>query len=87
MDDAQKLQLLFTQLVIMFHAACMQQLGKVKHPVTEKIEKDLPAAQSTIDLLDMLYAKTKGNLSHEEEQLISQVVQELKLTYVQESKS
>ncbi len=87
MDDAQKLQLLFTQLVIMFHAACMQQLGKVKHPVTEKIEKDLPAAQSTIDLLDMLYAKTKGNLSHEEEQLISQVIQELKLTYVQESKS
>ncbi len=87
MDDAQKLQLLFTQLVIMFHAACMQQLGKVKHPVTEKIEKDLPAAQSTIDLLDMLHAKTKGNLSHEEEQLIAQVIQELKLTYVQESKS
>jgi len=87
MDDAQKLQLLFTQLVIMFHAACMQQLGKVKHPVTEKIEKDLPAAQSTIDLLDMLHAKTKGNLSHEEEQLIAQVIQELKLTYVQENKS
>ncbi|MCC6399063.1 MAG: DUF1844 domain-containing protein [Bacteroidetes bacterium] len=87
MDEAQKLQLLFTQLVIMFHAACMQQLGKVKHPVTEKLEKDLPAAQSTIDLLDMLHAKTKGNLSPEEEQLISQVIQELKLTYVQESKS
>jgi len=87
MDEAQKLQLLFTQLVIMFHAACMQQLGKVKHPVTEKIEKDLPAAQSTIDLLDMLHAKTKGNLSPEEDQLIAQVIQELKLTYVQENKS
>ncbi len=86
MEEAQKYQLLFTQLVIMFHAACMQQLGKVKHPVTEKLEKDLPAAQSTIDLLDMLHAKTKGNLSQEEEQLVTQVVQELKLAYVQENK-
>ena len=87
MDEPHKSQLLFTQLVIMFHAACMQQLGKVKHPVTEKLEKDLPAAQSTIDLLDMLHVKTKGNLSTEEEQLLTQVIQEVKLMYVQEAKT
>ncbi len=87
MDEPHKSQLLFTQLVIMFHAACMQQLGKVKHPVTEKLEKDLPAAQSTIDLLDMLHVKTKGNLSAEEEQLLTQVIQEVKLMYVQEART
>ncbi len=84
MDTLHKHQLLFTQLVIMFHAATMQQLGKVKHPVTEKIEKNLEAAQNTIDILEMLQAKTKGNLAQDEDVLMSQVLQELRLAYVQE---
>lgn len=87
MDTAQKHQLLFTQLVVMFHAATMQQLGKVKHPVTEKLEKNLEAAENTIDILDMLQAKTKGNLAVDEEMLMTQVLQELKLAYVQEKQS
>ncbi len=85
MDDARTQQMLFMQLVIMFHAAGMQQLGKVKHPVTDKLEKDLPAAQNTIDLIAMLQEKTKGNVSDEESQLLTQVLQELRLVYVQES--
>ena len=87
MDEAEKNRVLFTQLVIMFHAATMQQLGKVKHPVTGIVGKDLPAAQATIDILDMLHARTKGNLSGEEDQLLTKILQDLKLGYVQESKS
>ena len=87
MDEAEKNRVLFTQLVIMFHAATMQQLGKVKHPVTGVVGKDLPAAQATIDILDMLHARTKGNLSGEEDQLLTEILQDLKLGYVQESKS
>jgi hypothetical protein len=87
MDEAEKNKVLFTQLVIMFHAATMQQLGKVKHPVTGVVGKDLPAAQATIDILDMLHARTKGNLSGEEDQLLTEILQDLKLGYVQESKS
>jgi len=87
MDEAEKNRVLFTQLVIMFHAATMQQLGKVKHPVTGIVGKDLPAAQATIDILDMLHARTKGNLSGEEDQLLTKILQDLKLGYVQESQS
>lgn len=87
MDEAEKNRALFAQLVIMFHAAAMQQLGKVKHPVTGVIGKDLPAAQATIDILDMLRVRTKGNLSGEEDQLLTEILQDLKLGYVQESKS
>ena len=87
MDEAEKNKVLFTQLVIMFHAATMQQLGKVKHPVTGVVGKDLPAAQATIDILDMLHARTKGNLSGEEDQLLTKILQDLKLGYVQESQS
>jgi tellurite resistance protein len=87
MDTAQKHQLLFTQLVIMFHAATMQQLGKVKHPVTEKTEKNLEAAENTIDILAMLQAKTKGNLAADEDALLTQILQELRLAFVQEKQS
>ena len=87
MDSAKKYQLLFTQLIVMFHAATMQQLGKVKHPVTDKVEKNLDAAENTIDILDMLQAKTKGNLAADEEMLLTQILQELKLVFVQEKQS
>ena len=61
----------------------MQHLGKTLSPVTNKIEKNLPAAQSTIDMLDMLEAKTKGNLSENEAKLLKSILSELKLNYVE----
>jgi hypothetical protein len=84
MDDKEKHHLLFTQLVIMFHTATMQHLGKIKNPMTDAVERDLHAAQSTIDLLDMLKVKTHGNLLDDEERLLTQILQELKLNYVDE---
>lgn len=74
---------LFQGLVISLAAATMQHLGKTLSPVTNKIEKNLPAAQSTIDMLDMLSAKTQGNLSEPEAKLLKGVLAELKLNYVE----
>jgi hypothetical protein len=85
MNTTEKNQLLFTQLVAMFHFAAMQQMGKVKNPMTDAIERDLSAAQGSIDVLDMLREKTRGHLSPEEEKFLNQVLQELKLNYVDES--
>ncbi len=84
MENAQKQQLLFTQLVAMFHVAGMQHLGKLKSPLTDKVERDLHAAQETIDILDMLKEKTRGNLTPEENRLLGQILQDLKLNYVDE---
>jgi hypothetical protein len=84
MDTPQKNELMFTQLVLMFHSAALQQMGKVKSPFTDKIERDLAAAQNSIDVLDMLREKTRGNLSDDENRLLKQVLQELKLNYVDE---
>jgi hypothetical protein len=84
MDASEKNQLYFSQLVLMFHAAAMQQMGKTKSPLTDKIERDLSAAQGSIDLLDMLKEKTKGNLNADEERLLLNVLKELKLNYVDE---
>ena len=86
MNEQQKHQYLLAQLVIIFQAAAMQQLGKVKNPVTDKIERDLEAAQSSIDMLDMLKEKTKGNLTADEERLLTNVLMDLKLNFVDEAK-
>lgn len=81
-DDRQDNEM-FQGLVISLAAATMQHLGKTLSPVTKKIEKNLPAAQSTIDMLDMLEAKTKGNLGEAEAKLLKSILAELKLNYVE----
>jgi hypothetical protein len=84
MDHMQKNELLLTQLILMFQTAAMQHLGKIKNPITDKIERDLPQAQISIDMLDMLREKMKGNLTEPESHIINSVVQDLKLNFVDE---
>jgi len=74
----------FLSLVIMLASACWQQMGKVPNPVSGKIEKELNHAQITLDLLLMLRDKTKGNLTPEEEQLISNTISDLQLNFADE---
>lgn len=75
---------MFTLLVMNFQSSAMMSLGKLINPVTQKIERNLDQAKFSIDLLGMLEAKTKGNLSSDEEQLLRRVLTELRLNYVDE---
>ena len=84
MDMNEKNQMMFIQIVAMFQTAALQQMGKLKNPMTDKIEKYLPQAQLSIDILDMLKDKTKGNLSPEEDRFLTSILQDLKLNYVDE---
>jgi len=76
---------LFFSLIMTFQAAAMQQMGKLKNPISDKIERDLQQAQLSIDILDMLEEKTKENLSDDESRFLKGILQELKLNYVDES--
>lgn len=80
----QKQQALFMQLVLMFHQAAWHQMGKIPNPVTNKIERDLEQARFSIDILDMIKARTKGNLSEEETRMLDHMLRELKLNFVDE---
>ncbi len=84
--DADKFDLPFYQLVLSLQAATMQQLGKTISPLSGKAELDLTMAKGTIDLLEMLQRKTKGNLDADEQKLIEHVLYELRLNYVDEMK-
>ncbi len=77
-------QVLFMQLVIQNQQIALMSLGKMKNPLTDKSEINLDYAKVSIDTLDMLLDKTKGNLSEYEEKFLTEVIKELKLTYVEE---
>ena len=76
---------LFIQLVLMFQMNAMQALGKIKNPITDRIERNLDGAQFSITMLEMLQQRTRGNLSPDEERLLTQVLQDLRLNYVDEA--
>lgn len=74
---------MFMQLVIMLSSSAMQHLGKIINPMTGKTELNLEAAQATIDMVEMIEAKTKGNLDRDEERLLKNTITTLKLNYVE----
>jgi hypothetical protein len=78
-------QLLFKQLVMQNQQMAMISLGKVKNPVSDRFEKNLEYAKLSIDTLDMLAQKTKGDLSEYEGKLLTETVNQLKIFYVEES--
>jgi len=76
---------MFLQIVLSLQAGAWQHLGKVASPVSGKIERDIPMAKHTIDLLGMLQVKTDGNLTPDEKQMLDHALYELRLNFVDES--
>ncbi len=77
---------LFVTLVLDLYYSAMISLGKLKHPESQEIVRDLDRARYTIDMMEMLETKTKGNLSDEEEKLLKGNLTNLRLTYINELK-
>ena len=86
-EDPGKEQQLFMYLVGTFQSSAWIALGKMKNPMTDKIEKNLDQASYYIDLLDMLQSKTKGNVSEYEKQMLINTVSELKMNFIDEQKN
>jgi predicted metal-dependent hydrolase len=84
MNQANNKEFLFMQLVMQNQQIALMSMGKLKNPVTEKMEKNLEYAKIAIDTLDMLLEKTKGNLSDYEDKFLIETLKELKLNYVAE---
>ena len=85
-EQMKKEDQLFIHLVNTFVQSAWISLGKVKSPVSDKLERNLEQATYYIDLLDMLQTKMKGNLNEWEEQYIIHSLSELKLNFIEEQK-
>ena len=77
---------LFDNLISSLVHSVWISLGKVKNPMTDKIERNIFAASMNIDMLDMLYKRMDGNLSEQEEAYLSRILSELKMNYLEEKK-
>ena len=82
-QESQRQDVLFAHLVMMFSQTAMVQLGKLLNPATGKTEVDLDGAQASIDMLDMIRAKTAGNLDAREARLVNDMLSNLQLNYVE----
>ncbi|MBE9547412.1 MAG: DUF1844 domain-containing protein [Proteobacteria bacterium] len=74
----------FFTFVLSLSTSAMYHFGDLPDPVSQKTEKNLPAAKQTIDILDMLKEKTEGNLDDKEKELLEGILFELRMRYVKE---
>ena len=74
----------FATFIFSLNSSALVQLGMIEDPMTGKKTKNLPLAKQTIDILGMLEEKTSGNLSADEEQLLKNILYDLRLSYVKE---
>jgi Domain of unknown function (DUF1844) len=76
----------FATFVLSLSHSALMHLGEAPHPETKQVDKSLILARQTIDLLGLLEEKTKGNLTGDEERLLTQILFDLRMRYVEVSK-
>lgn len=72
----------FLDLVLSVQMGAMVNLGMVQAGDGRRSPVNLPAAKDSIDLLDILMEKTKGNLTEEESGVLSEGLYHLRMAYV-----
>lgn len=73
----------FSTFVISLSTQALMHLGEIPDPITGKVETDLAVAKQMIDILALLREKTRGNLDPGEQQLIEDVLYDLRMRYVE----
>ncbi|WP_022854673.1 DUF1844 domain-containing protein [Thermodesulfobacterium thermophilum] len=84
-DDLFSNLITFSTFILSLNTAALIHLGELPNPLTNKKEVNLLLAKQTIDTIEMLKEKTKGNLTLDEERLINAMLYELKLKFLKVS--
>ena len=72
----------FTAFVMSLNTSALFYLGEISDPATGEKQQDLVLVKHTIDTLQLLEKKTKGNLTDEEQDLLRNALYDLKMRYV-----
>ena len=75
----------FTTFVMSLNTSALFYLGEISDPATGKKQQDLVLVKHTIDTLQLLEDKTKGNLNDEENDLLNNALYDLKMRFVAKS--
>ena len=77
----------FSAFVLSLANTALFQLGLVRVPEQNEPMKDLQGARQTIDLIALLEEKTRGNLTDQESKILSETLYQLRMAFVEASKS
>jgi len=79
----------FSTFVLSLGTSALYHLGVVAHPETgRKLDPpELVLARNTIDTLEMLEEKTRGNLDAQERELVGSLLYELRMRFVEAEKA
>lgn len=82
-SDGTQSEMSFATLVLSLTSSALVHLGAAPEPgKTAPGPPDLPLARHTIDILEILKAKTRGNLDADEAALLEQVLHDLHMRFL-----
>ncbi|MDI6736228.1 MAG: DUF1844 domain-containing protein [bacterium] len=73
----------FADLVFMLSTSGLVHLGDIPDPVTNESKRNLEGTRWSIDMLALLEKKTRGNLTDEESKLLTGVLYNLRMRYLE----
>lgn len=73
----------FETIVSYLSTTAFFQLGLLPGPGGERVPPDLANARRTIDMLEVLQQKTRGNLTAPERQMLEEVLYEMRMSFVE----
>lgn len=83
-EDAQKVDYgdVFLRYILTLQAGAKIALGDMKDPTNHDKKADYGEAREIINILGMISQKTKGNLTEYEEEILNDVLSNLRIAYV-----
>ncbi len=72
----------FSTFLLSLNASALIHLGEIPDPASKERAVNISAVKHTIEILEIIQEKTKGNLEGEEEKLMDDVLFNLRMKYV-----
>jgi hypothetical protein len=83
-DQSELFKMDFSTFVLSLNASALIHLGEIPDPASKERTLNLSAAKHTIEILEIIKDKTKGNLDGNEEKLLDDVLFNLRMRYVKD---
>ena len=80
-------EITFSSFILSLSSSALFHFGEIADPLTNKKQKNIELAKQTIDILGLLEKKTAGNLEKDEDVLLENLLYDLRMRYVNETKN
>ena len=75
----------FSAFILSLNASSMIHMGEIPDPHSMERSINLPAAKHTIEILEIIEDKTRGNLDETEKKLLEDILYNLRMKFMQHS--